>query len=354
MQGSRGVEKMHDGRRSSSTHRWIDTVLMVCIAGILLGAVFAGVRFEHLSAFAKADDPTPDTDEFTWDPFQPPVIFEQEQEERIYFREYQLDHITADTLIPMISAIGISLNSVSVDTNPDTIWARGTATALAQLRELIRAVDIPANSLRETPLDFGVITTYHITPERLVTLMGDLGVAPDRYLVMNRRLFVFDEDVLARWPEIELLAGQVDNASSRDRVVFVYELSNTAAEDAASRLEAVGFDSVSTQTFNYPGLSRDLMVICEPHTRDEVTEALRVIDGRLRRIRIPIDSTRGDNALRELEARRRLLSQISGLPESRFEISPNISGNINDPHYVMWVEETPETVKMLEEILARF
>lgn len=68
---------------------------------------------------------------------------------------------------------------------------------------------------------------------------------------------------------------------------------------------------------------------------------------------MPLITKSGDGARRQLEARRTLLSQMSGVPEGSMFISDNMSGDINNPQFVLWAEESPEVIKLLEELIAK-
>ncbi len=164
---------------------------------------------------------------------------------------------------------------------------------------------------------------------------------------------VFDRDLLDRWDEITDLVQHLDKPSARDSKVFVYTLRNTSASDAISRLNGLGFSRLAAQPFNYSELSKEIMVVCAPEEYDEIVEALGVIDTIRRPIRVPLLTVDGDNARKQLEARRTLLSQLSGVPESSMHISDNLSGDVNDPEYVLWVEESPEVIQRLESLLDR-
>ncbi len=340
---------------SQKKWRLLDKIVAVCVLGILVGAAF-GIISAHPGNAGASDDPN-EGQAPSGDPFEPPEDFEsavvvdgEDREEPLYLRRYDLQHIDPDTLMPLISGLGIDVRTVRVDANRRTIWARGTGKSLWQLGELITAVDRAENKLS---IGYASIVTEHITPSRMIAHLSEVGLSPDRYITVGRTLMIFDRALLDRWSEVVDLASRVDTPASRDSRVFIYTLRNTAGEDAAERLNTIGFSDVQTQTFNYPELSKEIMVICPPEVYDEVVEALATIDTIRRRVRVPLITVSGDNARRQLEARRTLLSQLSGVPEGSMHISDNISGNINSPEYVLWVEESPEVVKQLEALLNR-
>jgi len=340
---------------NASSRKWrlLDRVVVVCVLGILVGAAF-GLISAHTGSAGASDDPDEATEQ-SGDPFEPPEDFEAEvavddedEEEPLYLRRYDLRHIDADDLSPLISGLGIDVSDVRLDTNQRAIWARGTGRALWQLGELITMVDRPEN---KESLGFASIMTENITPSTMIARLSEIGMAPSRYITVGRTLMVFDRALLDRWSEVIDVAKTIDAPAARDARIFLYTLRNTSAADAQDRLQAV--TDAQVETFNYDTLSREILVVCAPEKYDEVVEALSKIDTIRRQIRVPLLTLRGDNARRQLEARRTLLSQLSGVPEGSMRISDNLSGNINDPEYVLWVEESPEVIKRLEELLGK-
>ncbi len=353
---------MRAGRRVKRSRRsfWygvrasglLEKVVVVAVAGLLVAGALAVAGPGPITGTAVPDAATTERD-----PFQPPDWL-VEDISAIYLRRFTLQHVRAPQLEPLISAMGINIYSVTLSANPRAIWVRGDAASIAQVRDLIASVDIPDNQeidLDAIPLslEYGVLTTYHIAPERLLEVLADLGMEASRYVIINRHVLIFDEEMLERWDDLQELVLQIDTSGVRDMTVFIYHLRNVAAADAATRLGAMGYDNTNTLTFSYDQLSRDLMVICPPSLREEVVETLSIIDSPLRTIRVPIAHERGPLAVLRLQARRALLSDLSGVSTSRMEISQNLSGDPADPWHVLWVEESPEMIPLLEYLLTR-
>ena len=348
-----GVEQMMGkSRRKLSL---VDKLLVVLIVGALLGGV-AGIlsASDSLPDLVTAKDPE--------DPFEPPEEFEDEiieendndeendEDPPLYFRRFDLKFITAEQLQSLISPLGIDLYSVDIDENQRTLWARGTAQELWLLDQLVKAVDRPEN---EVSLDYRTLTTEHITPEQLVQLMGEMGIGPQRFVVKENKLLIFDRELLRRWSSIRALASDLDQPGSRDKIVYIYRLRYLTAEDAEDRLNTVSLSDVTLKTFNYPEYSQELMIICPPHMQEQVNETIEVMDTLRRQVRVPIHRESGDHARRKLEALRSLLSELSGVSEGSMHISGNLSGDINNPEHVLWVESSPDNVKQLEALIAR-
>ena len=328
-------------------------ILFIGIVAVLSGmvmAVFAG-HGDVAPGLASASAPASRHIE---DPFEYPSFFDAVVEEpnpNQSLRRFNLAHITAEQVASLVGATDIGGRILTVSTNPHVMWARGSADDLGQIRDLIAAVDVSGNTVS---LNFRTLTARFLPMSRVLELLDEAGIGPERYLMLGNQIFVFDKELLARWEAVEGLVARLDTPGAREHAVFVQRLYNISAADAADRLASMNLDGVTTETFNYPELSKEIVIISPPDMQDEARRVLSILDGRRLTIRVPIDTASGDNAKRQLEARRSLLSELSGVPESRMKISNNLSGNINQPHYVLWVEESPEVIRRLEELLSRF
>jgi type IV pilus assembly protein PilQ len=263
---------------------------------------------------------------------------------------FNLLFITTDHVKPLIQELGIPLSSISVGTNPQVLWAQGTPQALHKLRELLQAVDRLENV---SSLQYRTLTATQVSPTRLQELLSEAGVDIPQSVALGNRLLVFDRALHNRWGQVEALAGALDTLDARERTVFVYQLKNISAADAVSRLAAFGFEGVATQTFNYPEISQEILVICPPHLQNQVRSALAGIDGTRLKVRVPVASTTGVHAHEAANARRHLLSELTGVPIGNFHISRNLSGDPANPHYVLWVEESPEKIRQIEELAGK-
>jgi len=261
---------------------------------------------------------------------------------------FNLLFIPADKLKPLIDELGIPLKSLTLAANPYAIWVQGTPQALSKMQELIQAVDRPES---ETSLEYRTLAVTQVSPLRMAALLDEVGLEPQRMVALNDRLLIFDRHLHARWPQVESLAKTLDTIQARDNTAFVFQLKNISAADAASRLASYGFDGVQTETFNYPGISREILVICPPYMQAVVRAALTDLDGTRQKIRMVVASTKGNLAHTKISAQRQLLSELSGVPLGSIHISRNLSGDSGDPHYVMWVEESPERIKQIEELV---
>lgn len=222
------------------------------------------------------------------------VVAETDKLEKDFFSQmiitrFDTRYVTTDIVKEMINELDFeTVKSLTSENNPNVIWVQGTAQALKKVRELITAVDI--------------------------------------------------EPQLA--PQIE--AEQMTR--------FVYKLKHIVANDAAERLEKFGFDGIRTISTDGDRFGKELMVVCPKSIETEVRSALGSLDMPREKVRAPLITQTGDNAHQKLNATRDLLSQLSGVPIANMTISRNL-GDRNDPRYVLWVEETPDRIKLLEDLI---
>ncbi len=317
---------------------------------VLMLITFGGsVLFERTPAEAKDSYPEKTSD----DPFQPPWMMQPEPEEEdaepeeeLVLQRFDLAHITAQEVEELVGQIGIEVNLLLLHARPHLFWAYGTEKSMEDLDELISELDRPDSRLS---LQYEMIQTENVSSDRMVELLEDAGITFERYILFGDSIFVFDEEVLARWDAVEELVRRLDGPAGRETVVFVYRLNYLAAQDAAALLEDMGVQGIRTETYteNYSRYSREIIVITPPEKQSEVRSVLRTIDRAQSRIKVPLTSAASRSQLR---AKRELLNDLSGVPTGRMHISEDI-GDEDNPQYVLWAEVTPQRAEMLRELL---
>jgi len=278
---------------------------------------------------------------------------ENAEENSFNLTRYNLMYISSDVLEPLIYQLNIPVGVISLNSNPQAVWIQGETQALAKINELIVAVDRPEN-LDNNSLEFRDVSTQFISPKRAVDIFEEAGMPIDKYVILGSRLLVFDQKIIDNWAEVQQMINEVDNLDSIEYSVFIYDLDNTVAQDAADRLAVFGFEKVKTIPFNLAQFGRELLVVSPPYLELQVRDALRSIDRDREDINAVIAVARGENAKSAIRAKRELLSDMTGISENDMSISDNLSGDYSDPHYVLWIEETPDNIKRLQDIVNSF
>ncbi|ABO49576.1 hypothetical protein Dred_1041 [Desulforamulus reducens MI-1] len=217
-----------------------------------------------------------------------PADLEKDFFSQMILTRFDTYHITTDKVQKMIADLGVQgVKSVLVDTNPHIIWVQGTAEGLEKVHELIANVDVE-----------------------------------------------------------EVKEKTIEEQQAR----FVYTLTNVVAADAATRLEKFGFKDIVTIATDGDRYGHELMVICPKKIETEVKTALNNIDGTRKRTRAPVLTAKGTYAHQALASARDLLSEISGVSAGNMNISRNL-GPSSEPIHVLWVEETPDKIRMLKDLV---
>lgn len=271
---------------------------------------------------------------------------------------FDLVYLRADQIRPLLSELDIPVKSIAFENNPFSIWVWGTPRDLVIVRELLEAVDrfenITFDGEEELVLNYREFQAYTVEPARLAEMAKNAGVPLERYITLGNRLLVFDSQILAYWDEFHKVMRELDTIEARSSSIFTFKLKHVVARDGASRLAAMGFSGVRTVTFNFPEFSKELIVICPPELESQVYAALITIDTAPEKISAPITFSTGEFARQELQAKRRLLAEMTSIPISSMHISDNISGDPDNPHYVLWAHETPDNIKLLQDLVASF
>ena len=262
--------------------------------------------------------------------------------------KFDLFYIPSHEISELLSELGIEQDNILVYTNPRAIWVQGTAQSLQKVQQLINAVDTQENRLS---LDYKILATTHISTGRVVELLDQVGIELERYVELDNRLLVFDRELFPHWEPVQELVQQLDGPAANEHKAFVYHLKNIVAGDAAERLDEFGFSEVKGITYNYDRFSKELLVICPPNLEARVRSALVSLDQTRQKTKVPVLTESGEKARNRVHAMRDLLSELSGVSISDMHISRNLSGDRDNPKYVLWVEETPDKAQLIKDLI---
>lgn len=280
------------------------------------------------------------------------VDIPENMEEAEDFTGYNLNHISAEKLDDIINEIGLSIHTVVVEENPYTLWVHGTSAAKEELDRLIAVVDIPDNEEMVHPLNR--FDLQHVSAEDLRGMTDELDI-PVQIIAMeesNPRVFWVQGPSRAV-DKMRELVDAVDGFENADEnySIFVYQLENTVARDIEERLAAFGFGGIETVTFNFSEFGQEILIVSPPHLEDYVYSAITKLDEERQTVRIPVASADGTNARNSLLAQREVLSELTGIPVSRMNVSINLSGDSTEPYHLLWVEDTPDNVQKVVEMV---
>lgn len=284
----------------------------------------------------------------------------QEQLTVLQLVPFDLEYIEASVLNDLIKQLEIPCRTILVDVNPGIIWVDADSTALADIKALVDSVDIVENMIpvqeEVTPeiqyLEIEAKKMRNITANRLMPMIQGLEIPV--------KVFAIDSSGYNIWmrgnrKSINLmndLINRLDSSYSRDDVnYFTYKLTHMKASDAASKLEFVGIENVRVFLLNYPQYSKELLVSCPSDRITDVKHVLEKLDVPGEKIRAIVDYSNSPSATTRLEKRRDLIISLTGIPKESFKISDNVTRDPAVPHFVLWVEETPDNVEWIKEVI---
>jgi|GEM_PF-369682 len=261
-----------------------------------------------------------------------------------------LSYITGEQMNDVLEEIGLP-TGIFLDTNSKILYVYVTDSQFEQIEELKSKLDTAENQ----KLDFTVYMkklTY-VKASEIVPIIYQFGLDVD--------VITFDRTAMAVWlkgseeavKQVSQLIDLIDIKQNIDsNRFFIKRLKNISALEAEYRLSLLDIPEIKTYTFSYPQFSKNILVVCPEDYKIFVMDHLNQFDVASDKIRVPIDYSDDPSGTYRLERRRDLLVSLTGIPEECFTISNNVSRD-NNPHYVLILEETPEKIKMVEDMIAK-
>lgn len=285
----------------------------------------------------------------------------QEIEKALELTAVELEYVASDVIRKLIEQLDIPCKTIIFETNPWTIWVQADETAMRDIHTLVQSVDIAENKVPEVveEEEEEVIDTTRIEAKKMMNITSARLMPLIEGLDIPVKVIAIDSSGYNIWmrgdrESINLmndLINRLDNYFSRDDVnFFIYTLENVKAATAIEKLNFIGLQDVQVMSLNYPQFSRDLLITCPADRINDVKNVLRKLDVPGERIRAVVDASTTSNARSRLEARRDLIVQLTGIPKDRFQVSQNIS-KTDQPLYVLWVDETPDNVKLIQDVV---
>ncbi|KAB2951316.1 energy transducer TonB [Heliorestis acidaminivorans] len=270
---------------------------------------------------------------------------------QMYLTRFDTVFISSDRVKSLMGQLGITAKSITIDSNSNAIWVQGTVQELQKVRELIRAVDRIENedNDEEFTLEYRVLTMTQVPPLRAVELLWSMGLQTQYFVLLDNSVLIFDKALIDLWEQIQAVMADLDTIAAREHITFSYQLRHIVAGDAKDWLgEAFGFGGdVNIITHNLDRFGKEIVVVCPPYLETQVRSALGSIDQSRPKVSVPVTSSSNHSAL---NAMRTLLSQMSGVSVGSFQISRDIGGE-GSPNYVLWVEESPDKIQLIKDLV---
>lgn len=261
---------------------------------------------------------------------------------------YSLEFIHAEELNKLITQIGIDVKALSFPSSPYKIWIDSRSNGITDFEELITKVDKMENG--KLPLNITTQKLQYLTADKFKAIIQQLGI-PIQVITLGSNTYTVwlsgdERDLL----DIKFLLRDIDTKiAQEDSTYFLYELSNISPTDAVSRFQLLNIEYANVYSLNYPLFSKELLIICPTDRKTEITDILKKIDIKGEKIKVPVDYSNNPAGQARLAARE-VLVKLTGIPATSFFISNNISRD-ETPYFVMWVEETPENIRKIRDMV---
>lgn len=259
-------------------------------------------------------------------------------------------YISADIANDLLRRMGIN-SGIVIKSNPMIIWAYGDNTAITQMQNIIKKIDIPDNASNNAFVISGVKLKY-LSADEIIPIVNQMAINVD--------VITFERSLKKVWLagstiDIELakevIAAFDIKEHTSDGAFFVYDTINITASELKARIDALELPNVYINYLNYPEFSRNLIVYCPSDFKLYVLNNINNLDVMTEKIKVPIDYSDSSGGKGSLRNRLILLVELTGIPSINFTISDNVARDNTEYHYVLYVEETPENIKLLKDYI---
>ena len=271
----------------------------------------------------------------------------EEQRAPLDLIPYELEFVSSDNISSIASQMGLNVKLFYLSSNPYKIWLDARSKDIKDFEELIKEIDIMENG--KWFLEVTTLKLKYLTADKFKNIVAQLDI-PVQIITLDSNAYTVWVSGTARdIVDVKLLLSDIDIDKVReDSAFFIYKLWNISPEEAVTRFKYLQITDADLFTLKFPLFSKEILVVCKPDRMAQIELALEGIDVSGEKIRIPVDSSAYPS---QLTARRDLLVSLTGVPTASFFISNNVSRVLNPPQYIMWVEETPENIQKILDMI---
>jgi len=262
-----------------------------------------------------------------------------------------LTYINAYDFNDIIVSVGLE-PGIYLESNPKTLYVYANTDDLAIINELKQKIDTVENK-QGSDSNFTEITLTYIQANEIIPLIYQFGLDID-VISFSRRaqsVWLLGDEVNIK--TAQAMISKIDVAANiEDKLFYIHKLTNITALEAVTRLEMLDIPEIKAYTFGYPQLSKSIMVVCPQDYKMFITSHINQLDVATEKIRVPVDYSDVPGGYSLLTARRDLLVTLTGIPASSFTVTQNVSRE-ESFHYLLILEETPEKIKMVEDMITK-
>lgn len=274
---------------------------------------------------------------------------EFENEQPLILIPYTLNFVTPEIVNDLIAEMQIDVKTIYFKSNPYKIWIDARSKDISDFEELISKVDLYENA--NWPLNMERLNLNKITASKLKSIVQQLELTAQILTLESRAYTVWLIGDSSEIRDVKYLVNEFErNNVNSIPSFFIYNLLNITADEAVKRFELLNIEDAKVIALNYPLFAKEVLVIAPSDMENDIRQILADFDKTGRKIRVPIDYSNHVSGQSKLTARRELLVSLTGIPASSFHISGNVS-KTDTPHYVMWIEETPENIAKVKDMI---
>lgn len=260
-----------------------------------------------------------------------------------------LTHITAEEMNKILGSLGLRMGII-INSNPMTLWVYGSKGEVSDILEVQKTVDILENAHSENLIISEVKLTY-LSVDQILPLLADLE--------LDATIITYEQSLKTLWLSgakesikhaTELIKRFDAEKFSFDEPFFIYETVYITANELKRRFDTLNLSNVIMETISYPEFSNSVMVFCPEDFRIFAMDYINKLDVMTEKIKVPIDYSDDAGGNNKLKKRRDLIVDLTGIPSDSFTISENVARD-NEFHYIMYIEETQENIKMVKDYI---
>jgi len=278
------------------------------------------------------------------------------------FRAINVEYISAEEFQSILAQLSLP-SGFTLGSNPGTLYVYASNEDFESINSVKSIVDVVENYSPEGSYfkdrKIELYKLSYTTTESIVSLFEEFseetGATMDVSIVYTNGLkkSVWLCGSVDAINEAKDLIKAVDvpemNALSRIQVFRLYKVT---ASEMEKKLSMLAIPEITVYTFPYPEFSKSILVSCPADYMNTVSELIGTLDQESPAVTLPVDSSDAPDGSSRLYNRRILISELSGIPVSKFKISINISKEADKYRYVMYLTASPEEIRRVKDIIA--
>ena len=259
----------------------------------------------------------------------------------------KMNYISAEQMNNVIGQLGM-YTGIVIESDPMTLWVYGNNRYIEDIKNIQAKVDTANNafsqSINLTPVKMTYLTTDEIIPI-LYQLDIDIRIISFRRSLQTVWLSGNSESIKLA---TEIIKKFDIKDHMNDNIFFIYKTVNITAQELKNRFEDLDLENVKINYLNYPEFSKSVIIHCPSDFKLYVMNHINKLDVTTEKIKVPIDYSDVAGGMTYLTHRRNLLVELTGIPESSFTISNNVSRD-GEYYYIMYLEESQEKIKLAKD-----